>query len=71
MNLETLKAGEEFTIKSLKDNSNPLVARLYAMGLKEGGRAKLLLKNGRVYLIRLDNSRLIIDRETARYIEVA
>ncbi len=71
MGLEALKTGEEFTIKSLRGDSNPMLSRLYAMGIKEGGRAKLLLKNGRVYLIRLDNSRLIIDRELAKYIEVA
>jgi len=48
-----------------------MVRKLYAMGLKEGKRSKLLLKNGRVYLLRLNNSRLIIDKDLAKFIEVA
>lgn len=63
--------GQEFTIKLIRDKDNPVVRKLYAMGLKEGKRSKLLLKNGRVYLIRLDNSRLVIDRDIAKFIEVA
>lgn len=71
MDMETVQLGQEFTIKSIKDRENPIVRKLYAMGLKEGKRARLLLKNGRVYLLRLNNSRLIIDRDLARFIEVA
>ncbi len=71
MDMEALKTGEEFTIKALKDGKNPMLNKLYAMGVKEGGRARLLLKNGRVYLIRLNNSRLIIDKDLAKFIEVA
>ncbi|RLJ70295.1 ferrous iron transport protein A [Hydrogenivirga caldilitoris] len=71
MDMETVQLGQEFTIKSIRDRENPIVRKLYAMGLKEGKRARLLLKNGRVYLLRLNNSRLIIDRDLARFIEVA
>ncbi len=71
MDMEAVRLGEEFTVKAIREKSNPVVRKLYAMGLKEGIRARLLLKNGRVYLLRLNNSRLIIDRELARHIEVA
>ena len=71
MNIDAVSLGQEFTIKAIKDKDNPIVRKLYAMGLKEGKRSKLLLKNGRVYLIRLNNSRLIIDRDIAKFIEVA
>ncbi len=71
MNMEMLKTGEEFTIRALKEKENPMINKLYAMGVKEGGKAKLLLKNGRVYLIKLGNSRVIIDRDLAKFIEVA
>jgi len=71
MSMEAVRLGEEFTVKSIREKENPAVRRLCAMGLKEGIRVKLLLKNGRVYLLRLNNSRLIIDRDLAKYIEVA
>ncbi|WP_457600551.1 FeoA family protein [Hydrogenivirga sp.] len=71
MNMESLQLGQEFTVKEIKDRENPIIRKLYAMGLKEGKRARLLLKNGRVYLLRLNNSRLIIDRDLAKFIEVA
>ncbi len=71
MNIDAVPLGQEFTIKEIKDKDNPIVRKLYAMGLKEGKRSKLLLKNGRVYLLRLNNSRLIIDRDLAKFIEVA
>jgi len=71
MDMEAVRLGQEFTVKAIRDKENPIVRKLYAMGLKEGRRAKLLLKNGRVYLIRLNNSRLIIDRDLAKFIEVS
>jgi len=71
MNMEALQLGQEFTVKQIRDKDNPIMRKLYSMGLKEGKKAKLLLKNGRVYLLRLNNSRLIIDRDIARFIEVA
>jgi len=71
MDMEAVQLGQEFTVKAIRDRENPIVRKLYAMGLKEGKRAKLLLKNGRVYLLRLNNSRLIIDKDLAKFIEVA
>ncbi|GEM_PF-2850658 len=71
MGIETVNLGAEFTVKFLKEKTNPVIRKLSAMGLKEGSRVKLLLKNGRVYLLRLNNSRLIIDKDLAKYIEVA
>lgn len=68
--MDALELGQEFTIKAIRGKDNPAIRKLSAMGLKEGRRAKLLLKNGRVYLLRLNNSRLIIDRELAGQIEV-
>ncbi len=70
MNMDALELGQEFTVKEIRGKDNPVIRKLSAMGLKEGKRAKLLLKNGRVYLLRLNNSRLIIDRELAGQIEV-
>ncbi len=70
MDMETVRLGQEFTIKSIKEKENPVIRKLYAMGLKEGKKQKLILKNGRVYLLRLNNSRLIIDRDLAKYIEI-
>jgi len=71
MNMEAVRLGQEFTVKAIREKENPSIRRLYAMGLKEGMKARLLLKNGRVYLLRLNNSRLIIDRDLAKHIEVA
>jgi ferrous iron transport protein A len=71
MDLRSVELGQEFTVKSLKEKDRPAIRKLTAMGLREGKRAKVLLKNGRVILIRLDNSRLIIDTDLAGYIEVA
>ncbi|HHJ63459.1 MAG TPA: ferrous iron transport protein A [Aquifex aeolicus] len=71
MSMDTVRLGEEFTVKSIREKENPAIRRLYAMGLKEGMKVKLLLRNGRVYLLRLNNSRLIIDRDLAKHIEVA
>ncbi len=71
MDLRSVDLGKEFTVKSLKEKDIPAVRKLTAMGLREGKRAKVLLKNGRVILIRLDNSRLIIDNNLAGYVEVA
>ena len=71
MGIDSVPLGQEFTIRSIREKDNPMVRKLYAMGLKEGKRTKLLLKNGRVYLLRLNNSRLIIDRDLARFIEIA
>ncbi len=70
MGIESIELGKEFTIRSIKGKDTPIIRKLYAMGLKEGKRSKLLLKNGRVYLLQLNNSRLIIDRDLARLIEV-
>ena len=71
MGIDSVPLGQEFTIKSIREKDNPIVRKLYAMGLKEGKRTKLLLKNGRVYLLRLNNSRLIIDRDLAKFIEIS
>ncbi|HIC97773.1 MAG TPA: ferrous iron transport protein A [Aquificaceae bacterium] len=70
MSLESLQPGREFTVRTLRSKDSPVVRKLRAMGLKEGLRSKLLLKNGRVYLIQLNNSRLIIDEDTARLVEI-
>ncbi len=71
MDLRSVELGQEFTVKSLKAKDVPALRKLTAMGLREGKRARVLLKNGRVILLRLDNSRLIIDKDLAGYIEVA
>ncbi len=71
MNMEALRAGQEFTVKEFRDKENPVFKKLSAMGLKEGSKATLLLRNGRVFLLKLNNSRLIIDRDLAKQIEVS
>ena len=71
MDLRSVELGKEVTVKTLREKDRPAVRKLTAMGLREGKRAKVLLKNGRVILIRVDNARLIIDRELAGLVEVA
>ena len=71
MEIATLEPGKEFTVKEIKGKSNPILRKLSAMGLKEGTKAKVLLRNGRILLLQLGTSRLIIDRDLASYIEVA
>jgi len=71
MRIETLEPGVEFTVKVIREKDNPVIRKLSAMGLKEGRKAKVLLKNGRVILLQLGASRLIIDKDLASFIEVA
>ncbi len=71
MEVATLEPGKEFTVKGIKGKANPIVRKLSAMGLKEGTKAKVLLRNGRILLLQLGTSRLIIDRDLASFIEVA
>jgi len=62
MRTENIREGTEFTVVGFEEES-PIIKKLKAMGLKEGKRVKLLLKNGRVYLLKLNNTRLVVDRE--------
>jgi Fe2+ transport system protein FeoA len=71
MRMDSLEIGKEFTIKGFERDNKPIFKKLSAMGLKEGTKGTILMKNGRVYLLRLNGSRLIIDRDLASYIEVA
>ncbi|NPB07644.1 MAG: hypothetical protein GXN96_01795 [Aquificae bacterium] len=58
--MESLRAGEEFVVTGFKE-VNPVVEKVKSMGLREGKRVKVLMKNGRVYLLKLDNTRLVVD----------
>ena len=71
MNISALSPGEEFMIKGFANAKDGVMKRLHAMGLREGRRGKILLKNGRALLIKLDNFRLIIDEDVASHIEVS
>ncbi len=71
MRIDSLELGKSFKVKSIKDKEKPILRKLSAMGLREGASGQVLLKNGRVILLRLNGSRLIIDKEIAGFIEVA
>ncbi|WP_164930691.1 FeoA family protein [Aquifex aeolicus] len=60
--VEGLKEGKEFLILGYENEENPVIQKLRSMGLKEGKRAKILMKNGRVYLLKVDNTRIVIDK---------
>ncbi|RUM30639.1 MAG: hypothetical protein DSY32_02025 [Aquifex sp.] len=57
-----LKEGKEFLILGYESENNPVVQKLKSMGLKEGKRVRILMKNGRVYLLKVDNTRIVIDK---------
>jgi len=57
-----LKEGKEFLILGYEGEDNPVIQKLKSMGLKEGKRVKVLMKNGRVYLLKVDNTRIVIDK---------
>ncbi|HID65792.1 MAG TPA: ferrous iron transport protein A [Aquificaceae bacterium] len=57
-----MKVGTEFVVLGFEEDS-PIVAKLRCMGLRKGKKAKVLIKNGRAYLLKLDNTRLVIDEE--------
>jgi len=66
--METLRAGEEFVVTGFKTD-NPIVDKIKSMGLREGKRVKVLMKNGRVYLLKLDNTRLVVDEKVIDFLK--
>ncbi|GAB6065372.1 hypothetical protein JCM9492_04640 [Aquifex pyrophilus] len=60
--LKELKEGTEFVVLGFDNEEDPIVSKLKSMGLRKGKRVKVLMKNGRVYLLKLDNSRIVLDR---------
>jgi len=55
--------GKEFTIAGFVGEEDALLKKVKSMGLREGKRIKVLKKNGRVYLLKLDNTRIALDEE--------
>ena len=62
-NLKELKEGTEFIVLGFDNEEDPIISKLKSMGLRKGKRVKVLMKNGRVYLLKLDNSRIVLDRK--------
>ncbi|HIP43385.1 MAG TPA: ferrous iron transport protein A [Aquifex aeolicus] len=58
-----IRVGTEFVVLGFENEDRPVVAKLRSMGLRKGKRVKVLMRNGRVYLLKLDNTRLVIDKE--------
>ncbi|RUM31175.1 MAG: ferrous iron transport protein A [Aquifex sp.] len=58
-----IKVGTEFVVLGFENEDSPVVAKLKSMGLRKGKRVRVLMRNGRVYLLKLDNTRLVIDKE--------
>jgi len=65
-----LKAGDSFELLEFQEGSAPLLSKLKSMGLREGKKFKVLMENGRVYLIKLDNSRIVLDKSLAKHLKV-
>ncbi len=61
--LKELKEGTEFIVLGFDNEEDPIISKLKSMGLRKGKRVKVLMKNGRVYLLKLDNSRIVLDRK--------
>jgi len=57
------KEGQEFTIAGFVGEEDALLRKVKSMGLREGKRIKVLRKSGRVYLLKLDNTRIALDEE--------
>jgi len=65
-----LKVGESFELLEFQEGSTPLLSKLKSMGLREGKKFKVLMENGRVYLIKLDNSRIVLDKSLVKHLKV-
>lgn len=65
-----LKAGESFELLEFQEESLPLLSKLKSMGLREGKKFKVIMENGRVYLIKLDNSRIVLDKSLVKHLKV-
>ncbi len=65
-----LRAGENFELLEFQDGNVPFLSKIKSMGLREGKRFKVVMENGRVYLIKLDNTRIVLDKSLARHLKV-
>ncbi len=65
-----LRTGESFEITGFESTNLPLLSKIKSMGLREGKRFKVIMENGRVYLIKFDNTRIVLDKSLAKYLKV-
>ena len=66
-----LQEGKEYTLKGFVVNGNAsIISKIKSMGLREGKKVKVLMKNGRVYLLKLDNTRLVLDKKVLSYLKL-
>jgi len=65
-----IRPGESFEVVGFSEDSQPILSKLRSMGLREGKTFKVVMENGRIYLIKFDNTRLVIDKSLARHIKV-
>lgn len=69
MKLEEVQLGQEVVIVDLSGKEE-VFKKVEAMGLRRGRRVALLQKVGRNLLLKVNNSRVVISKDLARYIEV-
>ncbi|SHK42963.1 FeoA family protein [Thermocrinis minervae] len=69
MNLEEVLPGKEVVIEGFVGTKD-LLNKVQAMGLRKGKKVKVLRKLGRNILLGLNNSRLVLSKDIARYIIV-
>ena len=65
-----LRAGESFELLGFQDGNAPFLSKIKSMGLREGKKFKVVMENGRVYLIKFDNTRIVLDKSLAKHLKV-
>ena len=65
-----LKAGESFELVGFHNGNMPFLSKIKSMGLREGKKFKVVMENGRVYLIKFDNTRIVLDKSIAKHLKV-
>ncbi|WP_461829012.1 FeoA family protein [Aquifex sp.] len=65
-----LRQGESFELLGFQDGNTPLLSKIKSMGLREGKKFRVVMENGRVYLIKFDNTRIVLDKSLAKYLKV-
>ncbi len=65
-----LKAGESFEITGFQSINTSFLSKIKSMGLREGKKFKVVMENGRVYLIKFDNTRIVLDKSLTKHLKV-
>ncbi|ADC88863.1 FeoA family protein [Thermocrinis albus DSM 14484] len=70
MRLEDIPVGAIVRVEGF-DGEDAVIRKLEAMGLRKGKEVRILQRVGRVILLRLGNSRLVLSRDVASKVRVA